>query len=85
MNERTNEAHSWTVSVDEEGILNLPDEILDRMGWKEGDLLEWLEQTDGSFLLVKANELESTEIYSIIEKANDDATSGQTTKHARLD
>ena len=82
MPEQANEALSWTISVDEEGILKLPDEILDRMGWKEGDLLEWLEQTDGSFLLVKANELESTEIYSTIEKASDDAATGQATEHA---
>ena len=82
MPEQANEALSWTISVDEEGILKLPDEILDRMGWKEGDLLEWLEQTDGSFLLVKANELESTEIYSIIEKISDDAATGQATEHA---
>jgi bifunctional DNA-binding transcriptional regulator/antitoxin component of YhaV-PrlF toxin-antitoxin module len=82
MPEQANEALSWTISVDEEGILKLPDEILDRMGWKEGDLLEWLEQTDGSFLLVKANELESTEIYSTIEKISDDAATGQATEHA---
>ena len=82
MPEQANEALSWTISVDEEGILKLPDEILDRMGWKEGDLVEWLEQTDGSFLLVKANELESTEIYSTIEKISDDAATGQATEHA---
>ena len=82
MPEQANEALSWTISVDEEGILKLPDEILDRMGWKEGDLLEWLEQTDGSFLLVKANELESTEIYSTIEKISADAATGQATEHA---
>jgi bifunctional DNA-binding transcriptional regulator/antitoxin component of YhaV-PrlF toxin-antitoxin module len=82
MTERANEALSWTVSVDEEGILKLPDEVLEHMGWKEGDLLEWLEQADGSLLLVKANELGSTKIYSTIEKASDDAATGQATEHA---
>ncbi|MGA0128972.1 MAG: AbrB/MazE/SpoVT family DNA-binding domain-containing protein [Burkholderiales bacterium] len=50
----TNEAtESWTISVDEEGILILPDELLDKMDWKEGDVLEWIEEPDGSLILKK--------------------------------
>lgn len=35
-------------------ILPLPQELLDRMGWKEGDNLEWKESTNGSWILSKA-------------------------------
>jgi AbrB family looped-hinge helix DNA binding protein len=53
---KTNEepkAKRWTVPIDEKGVLTLPDEILDELGWKEGDDLEWLDQEDGSLILVK--------------------------------
>lgn len=56
---KTNEepkAKRWTVPIDEEGVLTLPNEILDELGWKEGDDLEWLDQEDGSLILVKVEE-----------------------------
>ena len=39
--------------VDDDGILNLPDDLLEEMGWKEGDELEWIDNNDGSFTLKK--------------------------------
>lgn len=44
------------LTVDEDGVLNLPDDLLDEMGWKEGDLLVWEDQGDGSFTLKKHTE-----------------------------
>lgn len=43
------------VEENEEGdaILNLPDEVLAEVGWREGDLLEWIDNKDGSFTLKK--------------------------------
>lgn len=54
--EITNENLTWTCNIDEEGILTFPDELLERLGWKEGDELEWIDQGNGSFLLVKHND-----------------------------
>lgn len=34
-------------------ILPLPDELLDQMGWKEGDNLEWFLEESGSIVLKK--------------------------------
>lgn len=34
-------------------ILPLPPELLENLGWKEGDTLEWKETTDGTWLLSK--------------------------------
>lgn len=45
----------YNLTVDEDGILNLPDELLKEAGWKEGDTLEWIPNDDGSFTLVKRN------------------------------
>ena len=42
--------------IDDDGILNLPDDLLEEMGWKEGDLLVWEDQGDGSFSLRKNTE-----------------------------
>lgn len=47
---------SWTVYVEEEGddmMLPLPPELIERMGWKEGDTLVWNMQFDKSIILTK--------------------------------
>jgi len=45
-----------TLTVDDDGILNLSEELLEVTGWKEGDMLEWTDRKDGSFELRKTNE-----------------------------
>ena len=42
-----------TLTVDENGILTFSDELIKETGWKEGDVLEWIPNDDGSFNLVK--------------------------------
>ena len=49
-----------TLTVDDEGILTLPLEFLETAGWKEGDVLEWIDNKDGSFSLIK---FDDDEIY----------------------
>lgn len=49
---------SWTVTIEEdpetrELILPFSDEILEELGWKEGDVIEWVDNKDGSWSLVK--------------------------------
>ena len=48
----------WTVTVEEDpetgdAILPFPPELLEQTGWKEGDVLIWKDQGDGSWLLEK--------------------------------
>lgn len=52
---------STTLTVDDDGILQLPDDMLKELGWNEGDLLEWIEQDDGSFLLKKVDDAKEEE------------------------
>jgi AbrB family looped-hinge helix DNA binding protein len=47
---------SWSVHVDEEGILTFPEDLLDQLGWKEGDEINFIDKKDGSFILEKVNE-----------------------------
>ena len=42
-----------TIVVDEDGVITFPDEMIKELGWKEGDVLEWIDNKDGSFLLKK--------------------------------
>ena len=46
-----------TLTVDDDGILTFPDEMLESLGWKEGDMLEWIDNKDGSFSLVKPDDV----------------------------
>lgn len=44
---------SWIRTIDENGIIDLPSEIIERMGFKVGDYLEWLPQDDGESFILK--------------------------------
>ena len=48
-----------TLTVDEDGILTFPDEMIEHRGWEEGDVLEWVDNQDGSFTLKKSDDLQS--------------------------
>lgn len=45
-----------TLTVDDDGVLTFSDELIEQLGWKEGDMLEWIDNKDGSFSLVKPND-----------------------------
>ena len=45
-----------TLTVDDDGVITFPDEFIEKLGWKEGDVLQWIDNKDGSFSLVKPNE-----------------------------
>ena len=53
MNQRT-----WTVTLEEDpktGELILPftNEMLNEVGWQEGDTIEWIDNNNGSWSLIK--------------------------------
>lgn len=43
------------IEKDEEGnlLLTFPDELMETMDWKEGEVLEWIDNQDGSWTLKK--------------------------------
>jgi len=45
-----------TITIDDDGILTFPPELIEVTGWKEGDMLEWTDRGDGSFELRKIDE-----------------------------
>lgn len=56
---------NYTVYIeeDEEGnaVLPLPEGMLKEVGWNEGDTIEWKDNHDGSFSMVKKEVAEETE------------------------
>lgn len=51
---------SWTVTVEEdpetgELIMPLPADLLATNGWVDGDTLDWINNEDGSWTLVKVS------------------------------
>jgi hypothetical protein len=54
---------SYTLSVEEDPedpeslLLNFPDEILESVGWKIGDVLVWNIEDDDTIILKKKNDI----------------------------
>jgi len=62
---------SWTVTTEEDPdtgdvILPIPPELLDQMGWQEGDTLKWDDNHDGSFTLAKKEETELVMVDTVL-------------------
>ncbi len=45
-----------TLTVGDDGVLTFTEEILQETGWKEGDVLEWIDNKDGTLELRKVDE-----------------------------
>lgn len=49
----------WTISLEEADdgsgdlVMPLPQDLLDGAGWKEGDILEWIDNNNGTWSLKK--------------------------------
>jgi bifunctional DNA-binding transcriptional regulator/antitoxin component of YhaV-PrlF toxin-antitoxin module len=57
--------NSWTIKLEEDpetGDLIMPftDEILESAGWKEGDNLEWIDNKDGTWIIKKVENADTT-------------------------
>lgn len=58
---------SWTLTVEQDpdtGDLVLPftPEILEELKWKEGDVLEWIDNKDGSWSLIKKKQKKNKKV-----------------------
>lgn len=51
--------HTLEVQEDEEGMFVVfPDNVMEQLGWKEGDSIDWKDNGDGSWSLSKKQEME---------------------------
>ena len=58
--------NKWTIIVEEDketGELLLPfsDELLEQVGWKIGDTIEWIDNKDGTWTMRKKDEITKTD------------------------
>jgi hypothetical protein len=58
--EHPNLDESWTGNVSEDGVLTIPDEVWNRLGWEVEDTVEWVDSDDDAFYLVKVDEQADT-------------------------
>jgi bifunctional DNA-binding transcriptional regulator/antitoxin component of YhaV-PrlF toxin-antitoxin module len=45
--------NKWVIPVDDDYNITFPEDLLEQTGWKEGDTLQWIDQGDGSFKMIK--------------------------------
>ena len=61
----TDHGKRWTLDVEDDGngglMLTLPHSLLKETGWREGDILKWIEREDGSWELKKQRNNEQSE------------------------
>ena len=50
------EPQRYLTQIDDEGLLTIPEDILKENGWEEGDVLEFIDNYDGSFSIRKQND-----------------------------
>jgi bifunctional DNA-binding transcriptional regulator/antitoxin component of YhaV-PrlF toxin-antitoxin module len=56
--EAKDKVNKWIIPVDDDYNITFPEDLLEQTGWKEGDVLEWIDQGDGSFKMVKKEKKE---------------------------
>lgn len=61
---------SWTLDVKEDPetgdcILEFPDDLMESAGWKEGDVIEWIDNKDGSWTMRKKDDNPESIIQSV--------------------
>lgn len=50
---------TWSLTVDEEGMLTFPPELLEATGWTDDTLLEWDVSDDGTISLKSVDQTDS--------------------------
>ena len=51
--EAKDQVKRWILPVDDDYNITFPEDLLEQTGWKEGDTLQWIDQGDGSFKMIK--------------------------------
>lgn len=53
------EQNTWIVNIDEDGIVTMPDDLIEQLGWKVGDILDYQMQEDGEIYITRVGPDES--------------------------
>jgi hypothetical protein len=47
------DVNTWIVPIENDWTITFPEDLIEQVGWKVDDFLEWHDQGDGSFKLIK--------------------------------
>jgi hypothetical protein len=50
-------SQTWTIQVQDDGVLHLPEEVTDQLGWKSGDVLHWRQIEKGAVSVKRCTEI----------------------------
>ena len=42
---------SWSINIDKEGTFDFPEDLLEKLDWKVGDEVDWVNKDNGTFTL----------------------------------
>lgn len=56
-------SRSWVCAVQENGVLELPGEALEGLGWSSGDVLHWGQTKEGSVTVKKCTEITPMDLH----------------------
>jgi hypothetical protein len=64
-----NKTHQVEVQQNSEGefFIEFPDQVLEEVGWKEGDSIKWVDNNDGSFTLEKTKETQWVLVETVLQ------------------
>jgi hypothetical protein len=51
--QKEDKVKKWILPVDDDYNITFPEDLLEQTGWKDGDTLQWIDQGDGSFKMIK--------------------------------
>tara|TARA_R100000458_G_scaffold58812_1_gene67687 strand:+ start:1610 stop:1876 length:267 start_codon:yes stop_codon:yes gene_type:complete len=51
---------SWSISMNREGVFEFPEDLLQKLDWKVGDEVDWVNEDNGTFTLTKLTKNGST-------------------------
>lgn len=54
---------SWVCAVQDDGILELPEEVLEGLDWRPGDVLHWSQTKEGSVSVKKCTEITPMDLH----------------------
>lgn len=69
----------WVLPVDEEGVITFPPELIEKMGWTEGTVLQWDVEADGKIKLTAASDealQETSELCSPLQQSESENNDG---------
>jgi hypothetical protein len=68
---------SWIAQVNDDGTVDLPEDVMARLNWKPGDVLHWRSIEKGSASVSRCTEITPMDLHLYLDNYLEDAAAGQ--------